>query len=221
MLAILLSSEFHLSIFFWNCQFVFELKQLSDYLYPFLFSFHNREGAKTDLNFGQELGICKSKIPHNVIISVSHFQFIFLNTEHGWKWDSFRGNFRGEECESWWKDIWKRCDFPKFLSQLVTRFVATSMAYNMNMLIDINTDIYPLRANDKFTMVLANTLYKDNRPDPGVYTDYSKEVWFSMFSLKWLEYSDGWLRVLHVWKGIQVSVQGQWKDVGTFELFEL
>ena len=108
--------------------------------------------------------------------------FIFLNTEHGWKWDSFRGDFWGKECESWWKDVWKRCELSIFLSQLVTRFVATSMAYNMNMLIDINTDIYPLRANDKFTMVLANTLYKDNRPDPGVYTDYSKEVLFSMFS---------------------------------------
>ena len=112
-----------------------------------------------------------------------NFQLIFLNTEHGWKWDSFRGDFWGEECESWWKDIWKRCSFTNLLSPLVTRFVATSMAYNMNMLIDINTDIYPLRANDKFTMVLANTLYKDNRPDPGVYTDYSKEVLFFMFFL--------------------------------------
>ena len=51
------------------------------------------------------------------------------------------------------------------------------MTYNMEMLIDINTDVYPLKANDKFTLALANTLYKDNRPDPGVYTDYSKEVY--------------------------------------------
>ena len=50
------------------------------------------------------------------------------------------------------------------------------MTYNMEMLIDINTDVYPLKANDKFTLALASTLYKDNRPDPGVYTDYSKEV---------------------------------------------
>ena len=46
----------------------------------------------------------------------------------------------------------------------------------MDMLIDINTDIYPLRGNDKFKLVLASTLYKDNRPDPEVYKDYSKEV---------------------------------------------
>ena len=50
------------------------------------------------------------------------------------------------------------------------------MTYNMEMLIDINTDIYPLKGNDKFTLALASTLYRDNRPDPGVYTDYSKEV---------------------------------------------
>ena len=58
----------------------------------------------------------------------------------------------------------------------MTRFAATSMTYNMDMLIDINTDVYPLKANDNFTLALASTLYKDNRPDPGVYTDYSKEV---------------------------------------------
>ena len=45
------------------------------------------------------------------------------------------------------------------------------------MLIDINTDIYPIKANERFTLVLANTLYRDNRPDPGVYKDYSKEVY--------------------------------------------
>mgnify|MGYP000234699287 CR=1 FL=1 len=59
---------------------------------------------------------------------------------------------------------------------IVTRFAATSVTYNMEMLIDINTDVYPLKGTDKFTLALASTLYKDNRPDPGVYTDYSKEV---------------------------------------------
>ncbi|KAK8820216.1 DNA-directed RNA polymerase I, II, and III subunit rpabc3 [Blastocystis sp. ATCC 50177/Nand II] len=57
----------------------------------------------------------------------------------------------------------------------VTRFAATSVTYGMDMLIDINTDVYPLKANDRFTLVFANTLYKDNRPDPGTYVDYSKE----------------------------------------------
>lgn len=83
----------------------------------------------------------------------------------------------------------------------------------MDMLIDINTDIYPLRANDKFAMVLANTLYKDNRPDPGVYTDYSKEVTGGGFLTNTLGDADGRLRVLHVRQGVQIPVQGEWKDV--------
>lgn len=60
----------------------------------------------------------------------------------------------------------------------VTRFAATSVTYGMDMLIDINTDVYPLKGNDRFTLVFASTLYKDNRPDPGTYVDYSKEVFF-------------------------------------------
>lgn len=64
------------------------------------------------------------------------------------------------------------------------------MTYNMEMLIDINTDVYPLKANDKFTLALASTLYKDNRPDPGVYTDYSKEV-SVVVSDESVEYPDG------------------------------
>lgn len=46
----------------------------------------------------------------------------------------------------------------------------------MDLIIDINTDIYPLLGTDRFSLVLASTLYKDNRPDPGVYTNYSNEV---------------------------------------------
>ena len=69
----------------------------------------------------------------------------------------------------------------------------------MDMLIDINTDVYPLKANDRFTLVFANTLYKDNRPDPGTYVDYSKEV-FSQKGRESVENPHGRLRVLHVWQ---------------------
>ena len=48
----------------------------------------------------------------------------------------------------------------------------------MDLLIDINTDVYPLKGTDKFSLALASTLYKDNRPDPGVYRDYLREVDF-------------------------------------------
>lgn len=71
----------------------------------------------------------------------------------------------------------KRVPLFVFSHHEVTRFAAVSATYGMDMLIDINTDIYPIKANERFTLVLANTPYKDNRPDPGVYKDYSREVY--------------------------------------------
>lgn len=93
-----------------------------------------------------------------------------------------------------------------FTNFSVTRFAAHSVTYGMDMLIDINTDIYPLLENDKFTLALASTLYKDNRPDPGVYKDYSKEVVFCFYSYDCIEDIDGWLWVLYVWKSVQISI---------------
>ena len=58
------------------------------------------------------------------------------------------------------------------------------------MLIDINTEVFPLGDKARFTMALASTLYIDNRPDPGVYTDYSKEVVFGDLT-NLVEDSDG------------------------------
>ena len=73
----------------------------------------------------------------------------------------------------------------------MTRFAATSVTYGMDMLIDINTDIYPLKGTDRFSLVLASKLYKDNRPDPGVYMDYSKEVFRGVLSFYLLAHFAG------------------------------
>jgi DNA-directed RNA polymerase I, II, and III subunit RPABC3 len=37
------------------------------------------------------------------------------------------------------------------------------------MLLDVNTDIYPLQVDDKFTMGLASTLSLDGTPDDGTF----------------------------------------------------
>lgn len=140
------------------------------------------------------------------------FLFSFWDADHVRKPHSLWGDFWSAKRESGWKGVWKGWDVTHLLNDLVTRFAATSMTYNMDMLIDINTDVYPLKANDKFTLALASTLYKDNRPDPGVYTDYSKEVVADAVNQP-IEHPDGWLRILHVWKGVQVPIQREWKDV--------
>ena len=136
-------------------------------------------------------------------------QIVFVSfrvTENGWRSYSLRGDFWSEKCESWWKGIRKRLREWYFDWCVVTRFAATSVAYNMELLIDINTDIYPLKGNNTFSLALASTLYRDNRPDPGVYVDYSKEVMERSQRLV-VAYVDGWLWILYVWKSVQVSIQ--------------
>ncbi|KAK8801930.1 hypothetical protein WA158_006325 [Blastocystis sp. Blastoise] len=57
----------------------------------------------------------------------------------------------------------------------VTRFAAETIQYDISILIDINTDVYPLRENDTFTLVLTNTINKDGSPDSGTYVDVSQK----------------------------------------------
>ncbi|KAK6914513.1 RNA polymerase, Rpb8 [Dillenia turbinata] len=53
----------------------------------------------------------------------------------------------------------------------VSRIVSNkSEQFDMYMQLDVNTEIYPLRVGDKFTMVLAPTLNLDGTPDTGYYT---------------------------------------------------
>ncbi|XP_020255410.1 DNA-directed RNA polymerases II and V subunit 8A-like, partial [Asparagus officinalis] len=51
----------------------------------------------------------------------------------------------------------------------VSRIVADSQQFEMNMQLDVNTEVYPLRVGDRFTMVLAPTLSLDGTPDTGYY----------------------------------------------------
>ncbi|XP_075110541.1 DNA-directed RNA polymerases II, IV and V subunit 8B isoform X2 [Nicotiana tabacum] len=50
----------------------------------------------------------------------------------------------------------------------VNRIEARSEQFDMYMLLDVNTEIYPMRVKEKFMMVLASTLNLDGTPD----TDY-------------------------------------------------
>lgn len=56
---------------------------------------------------------------------------------------------------------------------VVSRIEAKSTNCDMYMLLDVNTEIYPMRVGDKFTMALANTLNLDGTPDSGYYAPVS------------------------------------------------
>lgn len=57
-----------------------------------------------------------------------------------------------------------------FVNYAVTRIEARSQNCDMFMHLDVNTEIYPMHAGDKFTMALAHTLNLDGTPDTGFFT---------------------------------------------------
>ncbi|KAE8669661.1 DNA-directed RNA polymerases II, IV and V subunit 8B [Hibiscus syriacus] len=58
----------------------------------------------------------------------------------------------------------------------VSRIEARSQNCDMFMQLDVNTEIYPLRVDDKFMMALAHTLNLDGTPDTGYYTPGRKSL---------------------------------------------
>mmetsp|Transcript_20320 Transcript_20320/g.61229 ORF Transcript_20320/g.61229 Transcript_20320/m.61229 type:complete len:157 (-) Transcript_20320:1919-2389(-) len=51
----------------------------------------------------------------------------------------------------------------------VSRIKAKSEVYEMDLLLDVNVDIYPLDTGEKFSLALATTLNLDNAPMGGHY----------------------------------------------------
>ncbi|EER93104.1 hypothetical protein BDA96_01G014000 [Sorghum bicolor] len=58
----------------------------------------------------------------------------------------------------------------------VSRVEARSEQLGMYMQLDVATDVYPLRAGEKFNMVLAPTLNLDGTPDTGYYTQAGRKT---------------------------------------------
>ncbi|KAJ1490031.1 RNA polymerase [Baffinella frigidus] len=51
----------------------------------------------------------------------------------------------------------------------VSRIQATSQTYNLDLTLDVNTEIYPMKVDDRFSMALTNVLRKDGEPDDGCF----------------------------------------------------
>ena len=48
----------------------------------------------------------------------------------------------------------------------VTRVVCNGLSYEMEMVVDIYSEVYTLREGEKFTCTLASTLSLEGNPDP-------------------------------------------------------
>lgn len=57
----------------------------------------------------------------------------------------------------------------KRMSGAVSRVHCKSELYDMDLVLDVNTDIYKLRKKEKFGLALATTLRLDGAPDEGHY----------------------------------------------------
>lgn len=66
----------------------------------------------------------------------------------------------------------KNPDGQKFMR--VTRLECLSENYEMELLIDIQTMIYPIELNERFTLAIANSLQLSGTPDDGVYDQSNK-----------------------------------------------
>eukprot|EP01134_Creolimax_fragrantissima_P000563 CFRG0563T1 len=51
----------------------------------------------------------------------------------------------------------------------VSRLACESENYDLEMKVDINTWLYPVEIGNKYTVVLASTIYEDGRPDKGAF----------------------------------------------------
>ncbi|XP_059655019.1 DNA-directed RNA polymerases II and V subunit 8A-like [Cornus florida] len=58
----------------------------------------------------------------------------------------------------------------------VSRVDARSEQFDMHLLLDVNTEIYPIHVGEKFMMVLASTLNLDGTPDTGYYTQGGRKT---------------------------------------------
>ncbi|KAJ6242659.1 DNA-directed RNA polymerases i [Anaeramoeba flamelloides] len=66
-------------------------------------------------------------------------------------------------------DIFNIKNFEEKVFDKVTRINFTSENYDIEIALDINTAIYPILLEDKFTIALSKTLSFDGKKDEGVY----------------------------------------------------
>eukprot|EP00244_Chara_vulgaris_P005759 TRINITY_DN22271_c0_g1_i1.p1 TRINITY_DN22271_c0_g1~~TRINITY_DN22271_c0_g1_i1.p1 ORF type:complete len:148 (-),score=46.68 TRINITY_DN22271_c0_g1_i1:275-718(-) len=58
----------------------------------------------------------------------------------------------------------------------VSRYVCRSEQFEMDLILDINVDIYPLKEGEKFALALASTLNLDGTPDEGVFDQSGRKT---------------------------------------------
>ena len=63
----------------------------------------------------------------------------------------------------------------------VSRIKATGRTYELDLLIDVFTEAYPMKVKDNFDLVLHNTLDMQGKPDSGKYEQSDKPTLLDQF----------------------------------------
>ncbi|EFJ22805.1 hypothetical protein SELMODRAFT_104121 [Selaginella moellendorffii] len=63
----------------------------------------------------------------------------------------------------------------KKFDKAVSRIEARSEQFDMQLVLDVNIDVYPIARTDKFTLALSSTLRLDGTPDDGVFDQSRKK----------------------------------------------
>jgi len=109
----------------------------------------------------------------------------------------------------------------------VNRLVARGENYEMDLVLDINSQLYKLGIGDKFTLVLASTLNLDGTPDsnefnqsgePSLMDSYEYVMHGKVFKVAAAASKDGKLEVFTSYGGLLMSLKGEPQHLAKIEL---
>lgn len=98
----------------------------------------------------------------------------------------------------------------------VNRIVAKGETYETDLVLDVASEIYPLKAGDKFTLTLASTLRLDGKPEEEVFNQDGKPSLLDQYeygmcgrTFKHDHIKDNVVSILASFGGLLMQLQGE------------
>jgi len=98
----------------------------------------------------------------------------------------------------------------------VSRVVAKGETYEVDLTLDVASEVYPLKVGDKFTLVLASTLRLDGKPDEDAFNQDGKPTLLDQFeygmcgtTFKFDHVRDNLVSVIASFGGLLMQLQGE------------
>jgi DNA-directed RNA polymerase I, II, and III subunit RPABC3 len=102
----------------------------------------------------------------------------------------------------------------------VSRVVAKGETYEVDLTLDVASEVYPLKVGDKFTLVLASTLRLDGKPDEDTFNQDGKPTLLDQFeygmcgrTFKFDHVRDNVVSVIASFGGLLMQLQGEQRHI--------